>query len=519
MTVLYLCEKPSQARALASALGATIQESGAFVGNGVAVTFVYGHSQELAAPDDYIGNSAWSMGDLPILPDNWLWKVSDKHREQFDNVGKWLAKSSSAVIATDPDEEGEVIGRQLLAAHGFNKTTLRLWVSALDQNSLSKSLQNLLPLSATEPHYRAGLIRRKLDWLFGINLSRAYSIRYGRTSNVGRVKTRLLSELVKQELLIEQHKPSVFDKAHVSINGYQFEWDQVSDLAPAFASTGTCISSVEEMVSVAPPLPFSLSDLLIMANEMYGVGLASGYAAVQILYEAGVISYPRTSSRSLPDSGGFAVHHAIVTTNDYCPKWAGPDEQAIFNLVRSNGVHQTLGAARVSQVTSVFDFGGHQFSNVTRTVKEDEAGWLLCAPAELDRLLNSVMPSFAVGQKVNGSPTIERCERVAPRRYTEATLLRMMMENGLGTEATRVEAISSLLRDRVASFDEFGIVPSDAGRSLNAGIPDSVVKDMSNMVKIYVEQVRNYGGDGSTQLLAATKWLAHLIHGQPETAC
>ena len=167
---LYLCEKPSQARVLANLLGASQQETGAFVGDEVVVTYCYGHMHSLAMPDEYIGDIPWKLCDLPILPTDWIWKVKSQHQEQFDNIGKWLAEAKCAVIATDPDEEGEVIGRQVLKAHQFDGLVKRLWVSSLDQNSLKNAVHNLLPLSATDSHFRAGLIRHELDWLFGMNL-------------------------------------------------------------------------------------------------------------------------------------------------------------------------------------------------------------------------------------------------------------------------------------------------------------------------------------------------------------
>ncbi|MBU1776991.1 MAG: DNA topoisomerase, partial [Gammaproteobacteria bacterium] len=171
---LYLCEKPSQARALAKQLGAFHNEHGVYTGGGAVVLNAYGHLLNLAMPDEYSDHDhgPWSLSNLPIVPKKWEWRVKEEHLQHYAKIGKWLDRVKTVVIATDPDEEGEVIGRQILYELGFKGNILRLWASALNSNSLNQALKNLLPLSATDTTYRAGCVRRQLDWLYGINLSR-----------------------------------------------------------------------------------------------------------------------------------------------------------------------------------------------------------------------------------------------------------------------------------------------------------------------------------------------------------
>ena len=172
----YLCEKPSQARTLAKVLGAEKGRDQMHFAEGVVIGHAYGHMLNLAKPETYIGTGPWCLDNLPILPKTWIWQVKDEHREHLDNLGKYLSQADLVVLATDPDEEGEVIGRQILQAHNYSGKVLRLWMSALETESLKKSLQNLRPLSETDHFYQAGRVRHEMDWLFGMNLSRAFSV-------------------------------------------------------------------------------------------------------------------------------------------------------------------------------------------------------------------------------------------------------------------------------------------------------------------------------------------------------
>ena len=510
-TILYLSEKPSQARQIAAALNATVQNDGAFVGEGVVVIHAFGHMLNLAYPDEYIGFGEWKLDELPILPENWIQNVTPAHKEQFERIGAWLKKVDEVVIATDPDEEGEVIGREILDAHGFNKPVRRLWVSALSKDALHTSLKNVMPLSKTDSMYRAGKTRREIDWLLGMNLSRAYSIKSGKTANVGRIKTRLLQEIVEREKSIRDFKPEAISRAHVEIEGFVYQMAG-SGIPSTFVDEGIFVSSRTEPVEIAPPLPFNLSSLLIAANQQAGVGLVEGYAAAQMLYETGAISYPRTGSTSLPGAGGFAVHHAIVATAFDCPSWGGEAERALFGLVRENDVFQQLGAAHGERTETVIDFGGYKFVNTADSLRsDDDAGWLLCKPDVCSRLVGAGKPSIKVGGRVMASPVVENIETEAPGRFTEASLLQKMLDEGIGTESTRVAMISGLWEDGVVEVSDGNLVTTPNGNALFEVIPRDISAQMAAIMNNAVQDARAGSTTGKHQL-QATKWLAKLIH-------
>ena len=114
--IVYIAEKPDQAKRLANVIGANQRRDGYFEGsNGVVVTYCFGHLLETLMPDDYDPNlKTWSFDTLPIIPDTWRYKVSKDKKKQVDVISKLLKNTSSICIATDYDREGELIARSLL---------------------------------------------------------------------------------------------------------------------------------------------------------------------------------------------------------------------------------------------------------------------------------------------------------------------------------------------------------------------------------------------------------------------
>ena len=116
---VFLCEKPSQAKDIARAVGARNSGDGCISGDGVVVTWCIGHLLEQAPPEHYRPElKSWALPLLPIVPEQWHMDVKSKVRSQYRVVENLLRKASEVVIATDADREGEVIAREVLALSG-----------------------------------------------------------------------------------------------------------------------------------------------------------------------------------------------------------------------------------------------------------------------------------------------------------------------------------------------------------------------------------------------------------------
>jgi DNA topoisomerase IA len=236
--------------------------------------------------------------------------------------------------------------------------------------------------------------------------------------------------------------------------------------------------------------------------------------------------YPRTSSTEMPNVGahGFAAHHAIINTMESCPERLSEDARIIFRMVHLNGIMQMIGEATLNVRKLVFDISGEIFSATDYWVdplKIHDAGWLLCDPDQHTPLENNHKTAmFKPGDRINATLRVERKQTVSPERYTESELLRHMASAGIGTEATRVEAINTLVKDQVAKRTEaktgrsLVLSPTEIGMHLIDRLPPSITGSaMENMLRNALKNVRSGQASLSGHLHEAFKWLTLTIHG------
>jgi len=204
---LILCEKPSQAKDIAAALGITQRGNGMLFNATHKITWAFGHILSTAPPDTY--NPAlkyWNLAALPVLPQKWLLETKPSCAAQYKiiaNLVKELTAADTLIIATDADREGEVIAREILDKVGCKAQIKRLWLSALDADSIKKAYAKLRTDHETKPLYASGLGRQRADWLTGMNMTMALSVVYGKggkdgTLHCGRVQSPTLNLIVQR---------------------------------------------------------------------------------------------------------------------------------------------------------------------------------------------------------------------------------------------------------------------------------------------------------------------------------
>ena len=330
MSVVVLAEKPSVARDVARVLGATRRGEGFLEGSGYVVTWALGHLVRLAEPHEMRPEwKRWSLESLPLLPDEWPLKVSDETRAQFDVVRKLLRAPdvSEVVAATDAGREGELIFRYIYAASGCTRPVRRLWISSLTLEAIKKGLATLRPLRDFDPLADAAHGRARADWLVGMNLSRAATLRQGELFSVGRVQTPTLALLAERERAIRAFVPRDYLEVVATFEppesgggpqAYQGTWfrgDKPDADSRRLAADGVEARAVLERVQgapavveavtaetrrVPPPLLYDLTDLQRHANRLYGLSAQKTLAIAQALYERHkLLTYPRTDSRHL----------------------------------------------------------------------------------------------------------------------------------------------------------------------------------------------------------------------------
>lgn len=328
--ILYICEKPSQAKDIARMLNAGKKVNGYYEGDNTRVSWCYGHLLELAPPDLYCENlKPWRIEKLPVIPSEWKVTVKNSAKEQFLVLKKLIKDTQHIVIATDADREGEVIAREVMDYCNYKGTIQRLWLSALDDTSIQKALNQLKSGSATEALYYAGLGRQRADWLVGMNMTMAASSLFGvygeGVLSVGRVQTPTLKLVVDRDRAIEQFEPKDYfvllaEFSNVKAEAFWTKWQVPEDKADeagrcldeAFiqqiakkieGKDGRVLSFTNAKKKQAAPQCLSLSALQKLASSKYGLSAKKVLDLAQSLYETHkATTYPRTDCGFLPES-------------------------------------------------------------------------------------------------------------------------------------------------------------------------------------------------------------------------
>ena len=176
---LVICEKPSVAKAVASALGVTSRADGCFEGNGLIVSWCVGH---LVSPMDAAGYDPgykkWKYDDLPILPEPFRYVPAKDKEDAFQNLKRLMdwEDVTELVNACDAGREGELIFRLAYEMAGCQKPFSRLWISSMEDAAIREGFQNLRPGAEYDPLYQSALCRQKADWLIGINATRLFFV-------------------------------------------------------------------------------------------------------------------------------------------------------------------------------------------------------------------------------------------------------------------------------------------------------------------------------------------------------
>ena len=307
---LVIAEKPSVAQSIAKVIGADKRGDGYLEGNGYLVSWCVGHLVELAPPEAYDEKyEKWRYSDLPILPSDWKYQISDATRKQFGILKKLMEREdvTGLVEATDAGREGELIFRLVYHQAKCKKPFERLWISSMEDQAISDGFSNLQNGKKYDDLYRAALCRERADWSVGMNATRLFSTLYGQTLNVGRVMTPTLAMIVQREAEIESFKPEPIYRLSISCGGIT----AVSDRLEKKEDAENILKVLEEqktaqVIKIDPadkqekaPQLYSLTALQRDANRFLGFTAQQTLDYTQSLYEKKLVTYPRTDSRFL----------------------------------------------------------------------------------------------------------------------------------------------------------------------------------------------------------------------------
>jgi DNA topoisomerase-1 len=502
---LIVTEKPDAAQRIASALN----EKGKVERNEdngvpyyvakrdkeIVVVPALGHLYTVA--EERKGRNYYPVFNFRWVPRYAAERGAKQIRTWIETISKLANDADMFVDACDYDIEGSVIGYCILKYACSNKESVskRMKYSTLTKEELEKSYAELRP-HLDFALIEAGGTRHEVDWLYGVNLSRALTIsarnwsgKYA-TLSTGRVQGPTIKFVVAREKSIRSFVPTPYweVKAEVEISRSVFEAECEKEkieikteadmiLNACKGKNGQVEKTDVKRFKQNPPVPFDLGTLQSEAYGLFGYTPRRTSYIAQRLYLEALISYPRTSSQKLPPAINYEAilkklsrapkykklakellrkaelkpregkkkdpaHPAIYPTGKLPERDLDDSEKKVLDLVvrRFMAVFSEP-ATKQSMKVDINVNEHHFYLRGRQTLKE---GWLRFYKPYL-RSEEVLLPPIEEGQTIKVKKVISEDKFTKPPpRYNPGSLLKKMEETEIGTKATRANSIQTL---------------------------------------------------------------------------
>ena len=526
--IAILTDKPAVGKEIAKVVGATKSENGYMTGNGYTVTWTFGNMLSLAMPGAY-GFGRMEREDFPLVPEEY--RLTPKHvksdggwipdagaLKQLNVLKRILPGCGSIIAATDASREGEMLFRYLYRYLGFTQPVSRLWISSLTDEAIRRGMENLLPMRMFDGMFLAADSRNKADWLLGVNASYAICKATGLGNHsLGRVQTPLLAAICRRYRERENHIVTDSWKLYINIHkGNRLlklrctdEFDD-KHMATEVYNDCKCIENVritaagKENLEIPAPLLYNLSELQKDANRHWGLTIGEVQDIVQRLYEKKLISYPRTSSRHIPqdvfgtlpailddvlcwkefrpyaeglgidtaklsqhvmDEERVTEHPAILITGLY-PEGLAEKEQEVYGLILGRMLEAFMPPCRIECVTVDAVCAARKFQS--KTYRIIQRGWyhVFGRPETIapEGFREEELSDLSVGETLPLSAVNLVYKKDLPvNAFTDAELVDYMDNAGLGTATTRANLIQTLIARKYIRYAGKHIIPTRKG--------------------------------------------------------
>lgn len=606
MTTVILAEKPSQALAYAQAFQKTEKKDGYFTvtdslfPDETTITFGFGHLVELAKPSDYEDKWQKFGVNLPIFPQDYQFQVASDKKKQFKIVKNLLQKAETIIVATDSDREGSNIAWSIIKeakAFSKSKTYKRLWINSLEKEAIRAGFSQLKTGESDFPAYQEAQTRQISDWLIGMNASPLYTLELQKkhvqgTFSIGRVQTPTLYMIYKRQLEIENFQKEPYFEIegdvqvpnnHFKVNlepsqRFKTQSDLMSHLEKNSAQIGSqnaIIQSVKmSKKSTQSPSLFSLSALQKKANSLFKISAKETLKTVQSLYEAKLLTYPRTDTpyithnefnylkeniesykaflgihapttqteprkRYVNDSK-VQEHHAIVLTKQTPTKERFEKlsmiQQKIYLLVAKTTVAMFLDNYDYEE-TEILTKAGQLLFNSKGQVPTNQ-GWKVLFESKestTDKEKEPQLPKVTEGQEVTIDLQSIQKETQPPKPYNEGSIIIAMKTagktvddeeakellneiEGIGTEATRAEIIETLKKREYIHSQKNQLVVTEKGKVLCQAVEGQSLLTSAEMTAKWEGYLKKIGQKQGTQeafLTNIKKFIIHLLEHVP----
>lgn len=606
MTTVILAEKPSQARSYIEAFKNSTKKQGYYavsdpvLPNETFITYGFGHLVELATPEQYDTKyKQWALSNLPIFPEKYKFTVPTDKKAQFKIVKDLLSKADTIIVATDSDREGENIAWSIMTQAKINlksKEIKRLWINSLEKEAILKGFKELKNGWDYYPAYQEAQTRQISDWLVGMNGSPLYTLLLKEAGlhgvySIGRVQTPTLYMVYQRDLAIQNFNPEPYfelkaeilaeqQKFVAKLDPYQRFKDEkgllafMSEKKLEKGSQSGLIKDVQKQTKkTSSPRLFSLSSLQSEINKRYHASASDTLQAVQNLYEAKLLTYPRTDSNYITEQEfnylvenlngylGFLSkdvslnhqepnkryvngkkvqeHHAIimtktVPTQEKLSKFPAL-EQRIYNLVLRTTLAMFADPYEFEETVILTSIGDAVFK-ATGNVPKNQGWKVLFSDYKTEKQEEeTILPLVEVGQSISANLTPDQKMTKPPVPFTEGTLITAMKtagktlddeeaqsilkdNEGIGTEATRANVLDVLKKRGYLLTEKNKLHVSQQGITLCKAVELEPLLTSPEMTAKWEKALKQISAKERTQenfLEQIKKFVSKIIHDAP----
>ena len=472
---LVIVESPAKAK--------TIEK---FLGKDFIVKSSFGHIRDLAKKDLGINIGE---GYKPV------YEIPGDKKKVVDELTK-LAKSKTVWLASDEDREGEAIAWHLTEVLGLPvDRTKRIVFHEITKRAILEAIEK--PRTVNMDLVNAQQARRILDRLVGFELSPVLWKKVRPALSAGRVQSVAVRLIVEREREIIAFRSAAYFrvvaqfyaagdpektlfKAELS-SRFETEAQAETFLQSCIGATFTVAKAEEKPAQRYPAPPFTTSTLQQEAGRKLGMSVSQTMSVAQHLYEQGLITYMRTDSLRISDeaqaqakelihsrygaayypaaprvyktkAGAQDAHEAIRPSDpSLTPERVKSDltqeQYRLYRLIWSRFLASQMANAVYDSISVEIAAGAHalrcsasnlKFSGYTAVYEESRD--------DDKEEKESPLPPLNEGENVTltGFTPAQHFTQ-PPARYTDATLIRTMEENGIGRPSTYAPTVSTIL--------------------------------------------------------------------------
>ena len=525
---------------------------GRYLGSDYQVMASQGHIRDL---------STKGKGGLGIDVDHGFkpdWVIDDDKKAIVSKLKAAASKSDEVILATDPDREGEAISWHLAQVLGLDVgTTKRLQFHEITEPAIKEAIKD--PKHIDMKLVDSQETRRMYDRVIGFKLSSLLQKKM-HSKSAGRVQSVTLKMIVDNDNERKAFKPEEYWTIDIDIevNGKTVtaslsKVDGQPVKLPNKAAADAIVARIPKEINVTSltksqkktesKLPFTTSTMQQEAYNRYKFSTARTQGIAQKLYEGldiggehtGLITYMRTDSTRLSPEffekqakpfilktfgseylghvkaakNGILTqdaHEAIRPTNadltpDMVAKYVEPDEAKVYRLIYDRAM-ASLMSAKLSEVTSAIFSGNGLDFNVSGSRTLFKGYEAIYGEFEDDdtKLLPEIQEKGIYGvAKIDAEQKFTQ----APAAYSEAKVVKLMEERGIGRPSTYASTIQTLEKRHYVTSKGGILTPTEEGSRttfvLNKYFPEIVSTEYTANMETKLDKIE----DGSETRLAA----------------